>query len=168
MLKKFLQKEIGEIIPNLEIHWEKAPYWVLNERAIRATAWIMFLVWIITFYVVFMTKNFNYLYPTLIAFWLQFFISIFFWPKYAPFSIIWKFLVKNQRPEYVGAIQKKFAWGIGLCLATIMMILTIGFQVTGIIPFSICFICLAFMWLESAIGICVWCKIYYFLVNKIF
>lgn len=166
MLKNILQKEIWEIIPNLEIHWEKAPYWVLNERAIRATAWIMMLIWVITFFLVFTTKNFNYLYPTVIAFWIQFFVSVFFGPKYAPFSIIWKFLVKNQRPEYVWAIQKRFAWAIWLFMASLMLILTAIFSITWIIPIIICFICLAFMWLESAVWICVWCKIYYFLVDK--
>jgi len=36
------KKEIGQIIPGLEIAGKPAPYGVLNERAIRATAGIMF------------------------------------------------------------------------------------------------------------------------------
>lgn len=127
MLKKIIWKDIGNIIPNLEIEWEKIKYWVLNERAIRASAWVMFLIWILTFFYVFTTKNFLGLYPTLIAFWLQFFITVFFGTKYAPFSIIGRNLVKKQKPEYVWAIQKRFAWFLWLIMATIMFIVTLWF-----------------------------------------
>lgn len=166
IIKKILEKEIGEVIPNLEIHWEKAPYGVLNERAIRATAWLMFLIWMITFFFVFSTKNFNYLYPTVILFWIQFFITVFFGTKYAPFSMIWRFLVSKQKPDYVWAIQKRFAWLIWLLMASSMLIITLWFGISWYAPMIICMICLAFMWLESAVWICVWCKIYNFLINK--
>ncbi len=166
MLKKILQKEIGQIIPDLKIHGKPAPYGVLNERAIRATAGTMMLIGFITFFFVFTTKNWAYLFPTVIAFWIQFFISVFFGPKYAPFSMIGRLLVKNQKPDYVGAIQKRFAWTIGLFMASLMLIVTVGFGITGIIPMAICFTCLSFMWLESAVGICVGCKIYSFLLKK--
>jgi len=161
-----LNKEIGEVIPNLEIHWVKAPYGVLNERAIRASAGIMFVVWMITFFIVFSTKDFSLLYPTVIVFWVQFFITVFFGTKFAPFSILGRLLVKKQQPDYVGAIQKRFAWALWLMMASIMLIVTAWFWFTGAVPMSICFVCLSFMWLESAAGICVGCKIYGYLLKK--
>ena len=75
-------------------------------------------------------------------------------------------MVKNQEPEYVGAIQKRFAWGIGLALASIMLISAVFLGIRGPLPFTICTICLFFMWLESAFGICVGCSIYSYLIKK--
>lgn len=166
IFSNILKKEIGQIIPNLEIAGVPAPYGVINERAIRATAGIMLVIWMITFFFVFSTKNFNLLYPTVIFFWIQFFVTVFFWPKYAPFSILWRALVSKQKPEYVGAIQKRFAWTLGLIMTTSMLIITFGFGISWAFPMAICMICLTFMWLESAAGICVWCKIYGYLLAK--
>jgi len=63
------------------IHGQPAPYGVLNERAIRASAGIMLVIGMLTFFAVYSTKNFSLLYPTLWVFWLQFFITVFFWDK---------------------------------------------------------------------------------------
>lgn len=156
---------LGKIIPGLEIHGKPAPYPVLNERAIRATAWLMMLIGFITFVIVFTTKNYAYLYPTVVAFWLQFFITVVHWTKYAPFSAIGRFLVYKQKPEYVWAIQKRFARSIGLTMATAMLIVTAWFGIKWIAPFAICFTCLLFMWMESTLGICVGCKIYNWLIK---
>ncbi len=43
-----IKKHIWHIIPDLQIHGAPAPYPVLNERAIRATAWLMFAIGIST------------------------------------------------------------------------------------------------------------------------
>ena len=165
-MQSLLQKEIGEIIPGLTIHGKPAPYGVLNERAIRATAGLMFLVGIITFFIVLSTRDINYIYPALITIWLQFFISVFFGTKYAPYSLLGRLIVSKQQPDYVGAVQKRFAWTLGLIMATVMFVLITFFSVTGLIPFVFCSICLALMWLESSCGICVGCKIYGFLLSR--
>lgn len=156
---------LWKIIPWLTIHWKPAPYPVLNERAIRATAWLMMLIGFITFVIVFTTKNYDYLYPTVILFFLQFAITIFHGTDYAPFSFFWRLMVHNQKPEYVWAIQKRFAWSIWLAMATAMLIITAWFGITGTVPFAICMICLFFMWMESALWICVGCKIYNWLMH---
>jgi hypothetical protein len=153
------------IITWLEINGKPAPYAVLNERAIRATAWTMMLIGFITFMIVYSTKNYTYLYPTVIAFWIQFFISVVWGPTRAPFSILGRWMVKKQQPEYVWAIQKRFAWSLWLAMATAMLIVTAWFGITWYIPFAICMTCLLFMWMESALGICVGCKIYYGLMK---
>ena len=148
------------IIPWLEIHGKPAPYPVVNERAVRATAGTMMLIGCITFLLVFETKDYTYLYPTVIAFWIQFFISTVWWPQYAPFSILWRRFVRFQKPDWVGAIQKRFARWIWLAMATAMLIVTLWLGMKGYIPFLICRTCLFFMRMESALGICVGCKIY--------
>lgn len=166
IIKKILHKEIGQIIPGLEIHGSPAPYGVINERAIRATAGIMLIVGMITFFIVFSTKNFSLLLPTVIVFWIQFFITVFFWPKYAPFSVLGRLLVSKQKPDYVWAVQKRFAWALGLLMASTMLFVTMVLWISGVLPMAICMTCLSLMWFESAAGICVWCKIYIFLLKK--
>jgi hypothetical protein len=156
----------GEVIPGLKIDGVEAPYPVVNERAVRATAGLMFLIGICTFFYVFYTKDFTPVYYVVPAFWLDFFLKTFFGPKFSIFGFFARYFVRNQRPDYVGALQKRFAWAIGLVLASIMMIGPIGFGVRGLLPLSICTICLFFMWLETAFGICVGCKIYGFLLKK--
>lgn len=154
------------IIPWLLIHWNPAPYPVVNERAVRASAGTMLLIWFITFTIVYSTKDYTYLYPTVLAFWLQFFISTVRWPKRAPFSILGRWMVRFQKPEYVWAIQKRFARGLWLSMATAMLIVTAWFTMTWYVPFAICMTCLFFMRMESALGICVGCKIYYRLIRR--
>ncbi len=154
------------VIPWLMIHGKPAPYPVVNERAVRASAGTMMLIGFITFLFVFNTKDYTYLYPTVMIFWLQFFISTVRWPKRAPFSMLWRRMVRFQKPDYVWAIQKRFAWWLWLAMATAMLIVTGWFGITWVAPFLICRTCLFFMRMESALGICVWCKIYYFLIRK--
>lgn len=156
----------GEIIPGLKIDGVDAPYPVVNERAVRATAGLMFLIGISTFFYVFYTKDFTPVYYVVPAFWLDFFLKTVFGPKYSVFGFIARNFVKGQRPEYVGAFQKRFAWGIGLTLASLMMIGPLFMGVRGIMPLTICSICLFFMWLETSFGICAGCKIYGFLLKK--
>jgi hypothetical protein len=159
-------KHYGEIKPNLIIHGKPADYPVVNEREIRAAAGIMFLVGIVTFLTIIYTKDYTLLYVIVPLFWLEFFLKAILSPKASLFGLFGGWMVKTQEPEYVGAIQKRFAWALGLIMATAMMILAIGLGFRGPATLSICVLCLFFMWLESAAGICVGCSIYKKLLDK--
>lgn len=159
------KKEIGHIIPWLEIHGKPAPYGVLDERAIRATAGIKFFIGMMTLMYTFLTKDFTLVQIVLPLFFLNFLILVVWWPAYSPVSMIGRFFVQNQVPEYVGAIQKRFAWSLGLIMSTAVMILIFWFSISGFLPLFLCSICLLFMWMETSLGICVWCKIYFFFIN---
>jgi hypothetical protein len=50
--------------------------------------------------------------------------------------------VGNETVEYVGAPQKRFAWAIGLSLATLMVYLVVIHDVRGPINMITCVICL--------------------------
>jgi hypothetical protein len=60
----------------------------------------------------------------------------------------------------VGAAQKKFAWTIGLVLASIICLLLVVMNSYSIITGIICLICLIFLFFESVFGICLGCKFY--------
>lgn len=133
---------------------------VLNEREIRASAGILFLVMLFSIQAAGGSGNFTPLKYAVTFFLVDMLIRVFINPMLAPTLILGRFIVRNQTPEYVGAQQKKFAWYIGISLAVIMFIHLVilnGYSpITGII----CFICLIFLFFESAFGICLGCKVY--------
>ena len=97
---------------------------------------------------------------TIVAFFIDFFIRVVVNPRYSPTLIIARWMVNNQTAEYVGAPQKRFAWGIGLGLATLMMYLVVLKDVRGPINMITCLICLMLLFFETAFGICIGCKLF--------
>lgn len=133
---------------------------VLNNREIRATAGIMFLMAFISLILILSNGYFVPVKYILSIFVLEFFTRLFVNPKYAPLLIIGRLIVSNQNPEFVGAQQKKFAWYIGFTISTIMFFLLVVMNAFSPITGIACLICLILMFSESAFGICFGCKLY--------
>lgn len=133
---------------------------VLNEREIRAAAGILFLMMLISIMTVIMKGDFTLLKYAVTIFLTDIVIRVFVNPKFAPTLIIGRIIVRNQKPEYVGAPQKKFAWIIGVALAVSMFILLVIVNSYSPVTGLICFVCLIFLFFESAFGICLGCKFY--------
>ncbi len=133
---------------------------VLNEREIRAAAGILFVLMFVAILKVIFTANFILLKYAIVIFLTDMIIRVFINPKYSPTLILGRWIVNNQTPEYVGAVQKKFAWKIGIALGIIMLILQVIVNSFSPITGLICFICLIFLFFESAFGICLGCKFY--------
>ena len=133
---------------------------VLNEREIRASAGIYFLVLFASIMLVHFEGNFLILKYFVTIFLTDFIIRIFVNPKFSPSLILGRLIVSRQVPEYVGAPQKKFAWKIGLGLATIMFFLLIVVNSHSLITAVSCLGCLLFLFVESAFGICLGCIFY--------
>lgn len=143
----------GEDVPGYNIR-------VLNEREIRAGAGLLFLMMFISIMTAIFKFDFLLLKYSIIIFLTDMLIRVFINPKYSPFLIIGRWIVRNQTPEYVGAKQKKFAWIIGITLALIMLVLVNIINSFSPITGMICLICLIFLFFESAFGICLGCKFY--------
>jgi Domain of unknown function (DUF4395) len=133
---------------------------VLNEREIRASAGILFLFVFMSLMLVLFKQNFLLIKYVITFFLTDFVIRVFVNPKYSPTLIIGRLIVSRQNPEYVGAKQKKFAWIIGIILASIMFIFFVIVNAFSPITGIICLICLIFLFFESAFGICLGCKFY--------
>jgi hypothetical protein len=133
---------------------------VLNEREVRASAGIFFLMMFTSIMIVLLKQDFLWLKYVIIIFLTDFIIRVFVSPKYSPTLIIGRLIVRNQVPEYVGAAPKKFAWTIGIALAGIMFILMVMVNSYSPITGLICLICLVFLFFESAFGICLGCMFY--------
>ena len=133
---------------------------VLNEREARAGAGILFLAAMVAFLNAWFNGNFAPTKLVVIAFFVEFFIRVFINPKYAPSLVLGRIAVRKQAPEYVGAPQKRFAWGIGFALAAFMMHLLVYQNVRGPINMIVCVLCLLLLFFETAFGICIGCAIY--------
>jgi hypothetical protein len=136
---------------------------VLNERVVRGASGIMFLIGIIAFIYGFIVQKYEVL-PWLSGFMaLNFFIGVFINPKFAAVTFLSWIMVRKQSPLHIGAVQKRFAWSLGLMLTTTIFILSL-FLLTDVSFFEpvcfLCLICLALLFIETTFGICVGCQLY--------
>jgi len=65
----------------------------------------------------------------------------------------------------VSAKPKRFAWTLGPIMSGAMMVIT-NSGIHGALPRTICLICLALMWLEAVLGLCLGCEIYALLMRN--
>lgn len=146
-------KHFGETVEGYNIP-------VLNEREIRASAGILFLLMFISIMFVAFDNYYGVLKSAIVIFLTDFIIRVFVNPKYSPTLIIGKVIVRNQVPEYVGAPQKRFAWMIGVTMSATMFVAIVLLNWDNLLTSLFCHTCLWFLFFESAFGICVGCKIY--------
>ena len=139
---------------------------VLNEREIRASAGILFVLMFISLILIIFKNNFVMIKYMIIAFLIDMLIRVFISPRYSPTLIVGRLIVSRQNPEYVGAAQKKFAWMIGIALATMMFFLMVVVNSYSVISGLTCLICLIFLFFESAFGICIGCVFYKLLYKE--
>src|SRR5215203_1124539 len=133
---------------------------LLNEREIRAAAGILFLIMFISLMLILLKQDFLLIKYVITAFFIDFIIRVLIHPKFSPTLILGRLVVSRQVPEYVAAPQKKFAWTIGLVLSGLMFLLLVILNSYSIITGVTCFICLGFLFFETAFGICVGCLFY--------
>lgn len=139
---------------------------VLDEREVRAGAGILFLLALVAFMNSWLVGNFHYTRVFVVAFLVDFIIRVAINPKFAPTLILARLVVRRQEPEWTGAPQKRFAWGIGLTLAAAMFYLIVLNEMVGPVNLFICLFCLLLLFFESAFGICIGCKIYEWAFRK--
>ena len=145
--------EFGQNLPGYSVR-------VLNERAVRAGAGILFFFAIVAFMNAWLTGNFQPTRVFVVAFLLDFTLRIFVNPRFAPSLILGQWIVRRQQPEYVGAPQKRFAWAIGFALASTMLYLVVIKGVVGPVNLIVCALCLLLLFFETAFGICLGCRVY--------
>lgn len=147
---------------------EDGEYKVLDERQMRASAGIMLLLSTIASINGFILRQFEvipYLVGVLV---LSFLIGLFINPKFSPTVLLGSFFVRRQSKMPIGAIQKKFAWSLGLGLSTTIFILSIFLlKDPGLFEpvCGLCMICILLLYLETAFGICVGCKLYFLAIR---
>ena len=156
-LKSFLW-EYGEKVPGYDVT-------VINEREARAAAGILFMLGMI---VIFVGIGYNHIIVARVylAFLFLDFTARMISPKYAPSLLLGKVVVQNQNPEYVGGLQKRFAWTLGWLISLPMMDwFVIHWDIT-FYKVLVCILCLTLMFLEAAFSVCVGCMIYKMIIRE--
>ena len=85
--------------------------------------------------------------------------------RYSPIGLVARAITFGRPPEWVSAKPKRFAWTLGLGMTFAMTVIT-NSGIRGYLPRTICLICLTLMWMESALGLCLGCKIHGLLVRR--
>jgi len=139
------------------------PYKVLNERRMRASAGIMFLCGLYATVNGFVLHKFGSIPYVMGGLIINFLIGLFINPKFSPTVLLAWLFVRKQTPIPIGAVQKKFAWSIGLALSTTIFVFSIFLQTDPsyyetVCP--LCLLCLLMLYLETAFAICVGCRVY--------
>ncbi len=145
--------EFGQVRPAYSVP-------VLNERAVRAAAGILFFLALVSFMNAWLMGNFQPTRVFVVGFLIEFTIRIFINPRFAPVMILGEWMVRKQIPEWTGAPQKRFAWSIGFALALTMLYLVVLKNVVGPINLIVCSLCLLLLFFETAFGICIGCHVY--------
>ena len=149
-MNKFLQS--GETIDGYPVR-------VVNERAVRAAAGLLFFPAVVSFMNAMLLGNFQPTRLFIILFLIDMALRLVN-PRWAPSMIVGGWIVRKQTPEWVGAPQKRFAWGLGLLLGAAMLYLMVFNRYMGPLNMLICGSCLLLMFFETAFGICLGCKLY--------
>ena len=139
---------------------------VLNEREIRAAAGLLFVLMFAAIAGAVLKGSFVLLKYAIAIFLPDMLIRVFLSPRWSPTLVLGRLAVRNQVPEYVGAPQKRFAWIIGVALASVMFVLVNVMNTFSPISGIICLLCLIFLFAESAFGICIGCKLYPLVTGK--
>lgn len=144
--------EFGEIVDGYDIP-------VFNEREVRASAGILFLVGFSSYVTALTTGLVQPLRGFAVLFLFDMLIRLFVSPKLSPTLALGRLFVYNQRPEFVGAPQKRFAWGLGLAMALITCFMMGWLAAPLWIVYTLCGLCMTVLFFETAFGICVGCEV---------
>ena len=138
---------------------------VVNEREARSAAGILFAIGILVLMNSVILSNGILSRIYLAFFMIDFFIRIIN-PNYSPSLLLGRFFVKNQKPEYVSANQKRFAWGIGFILSVPMFYyLSLNWQ-PDMYKVFVCIFCLVLLFMESVFSFCLGCWVYQSILNR--
>ncbi len=99
---------------------------------------------------------------------LSFFIGVFINPKLSPTYFLAQLMVRKQSALPIGAVQKRFAWSLGLALSLSIFVLSLMLlnDVSYFEPVCfLCLTCIVLLYLESVFGICVGCKLYFLAIK---
>ncbi|PFG33231.1 DUF4395 domain-containing protein [Sanguibacter antarcticus] len=143
---------IGTRVPGFDVP-------VIDERAVRAAAGILFLAGAVAFGMAAASGSTRPLQPFGMFFMLDMMLRITMGDRWSPALLVGRLIVRRQAPEWVGAPQKEFAWWLSFGLAAVscasMGFLPVPFSLT----LALCGVCLSMLFVETAFGICVGCAL---------
>ena len=159
------QRTYGEVIEGLTVGGREVHAPVFDENQVRAAAGITMALGAIAFVYANFEKVFLPIKMVTAFFFIDFLIRATLGLRYSPVGIVARVLVRRLEPQWTSAKPKRFAWTLGLMMSLAMMIIT-NSNIHGVLPRTICLLCLALMWMESVLSLCLGCEIYGFMVRR--
>ena len=138
---------------------------VFDENQVRAAAGLTMVMGAIALSLAYFDQQYIPLQVVASFFFLEFAVRLTAGIRYSPVGLVAGLMTRNRAPDWVSAKPKRFAWTLGLAMTFAMTIIT-NVGIRGLLPRTICLICLALMWMESVLGLCVGCQIHGFLVRR--
>ncbi len=138
---------------------------VVDENAVRAAAGLTLVIGAVAFSYAYFAKQYVPLQIVSSLFFVEFLVRVTIGLRYSPIGAIASAMTPGQPPVWVSAQPKRFAWTLGLGMAFAMTVIT-NSGIRGYLPRTMCLICLTLMWMESALGLCLGCKIHGLLVGR--
>mgnify|MGYP000365487747 FL=1 len=143
---------VGEIVEGIE----RA---VVNERAARASAGLLFLFGFVAWLYALSSGDLTPLRAFGAAFLLEMNIRLFVSSRFAPVLALGALVTRRQRPEWVDARSKQFAWALGLGMALVSCLSLGLLGLPAAITLVICALCMTLLFAETAFGLCIGCSI---------
>lgn len=113
-------------VPHLSQKGDK--YGFADEGEIRIATGVMLMFVTLSLFLVAFKAEFTIPLVLVSIMWCDFVLKVFLGPKYSLFGSIVRLWRRNSAPIWIGAVQKRFAWSIGLFLSsfTIYCLLLLG------------------------------------------
>ena len=150
----------GPTVNGVELHAA-----VVDENQVRAAAGVTMVFGAVAFSLAYFNHRYILLQTVSTLFFVEFLARLTVGLRFSPVGLIARAMTLGQAPDWVSAKPKRFAWTLGGGMAFSMMIIT-NSGVRGMLPRTICAICLTLMWMESVLGLCLGCKIHALLVRR--
>jgi hypothetical protein len=156
----FGQRISGLASDGTELH---AP--VFDENEVRAAAGLTMVLGAVAFAYAYFEQQYVPLQVVSTFFFVEFLSRLTIGLRHSPMGYVARGLTHGRPAEWVSAKPKRFAWELGLGMSFSMMVIT-NSGIRGLLPRTICAICLTLMWSESVLGLCLGCKLHAFLVRR--
>lgn len=156
---------VGQRIPGLTVDGRALRARVVNEREVRAAAGVTMVIGAVAFSYAYFDKQYVPLRAAATVFLVEFLLRVTVGIRHSPAGRLARLMTAYQPPEWVSAKPKRFAWTLGLVMGGAMTVIT-NVGIRGYLPRTICLVCLTLMWMESALGLCLGCKVHGLLVAR--
>jgi Domain of unknown function (DUF4395) len=160
-----MELSFGQRISGLTANGAELRAAVFDENQVRAAAGVTMVLGAVAFSLAYFKHQYIPLQLVSTFFFIEFVTRLTFGIRNSPVGVIARGMTLRQAPDWVSAKPKRFAWTLGLGMAFSMMLIT-NSGIRGMLPRTICAICLTLMWMESVLGVCLGCKIHALLVRR--
>lgn len=156
---------VGERVTGLTVDGRELRAGVFNENEVRAAAGLMLVLGAIAFSLALLEQQYVPLQVISTFFLVEFLLRTTLGIRRSPAGAVARAMTRSQPPAWVSAKPKLFAWRLGVVMALSMTIIT-NSGVRGVLPGTLCAVCMTLMWMEASLGLCLGCKLHALLVRR--